>query len=81
MPRRDGTGPMGQGAMTGGGRGRCGGGAGSQGGGYGRGLGRGCAGEAGDKEASSKTRKELLEEEKEFLLKRIDEISKELESV
>jgi hypothetical protein len=81
MPRRDGTGPMGQGAMTGRGLGRCSGASGSQGGGYGRGLGRGFAGEAVDTEASLKTRKELLEEEKEFLLKRIDEIDKELESL
>lgn len=35
MPRLDGTGPMGQGAMMGGGRGYCGGG------GFGRGMGRG----------------------------------------
>lgn len=35
MPRFDGTGPIGQGAMTGGGRGYCGGG------GFGRGMGRG----------------------------------------
>ena len=39
MPRFDGTGPMGQGPMTGGGRGRCTGGAGF---GYGAGYGRGC---------------------------------------
>jgi hypothetical protein len=50
MPRGDGSGPMGQGPMTGGGFGPCGGGAryggrgggyGPGGGGYGRGFGRG----------------------------------------
>jgi hypothetical protein len=45
MPGRDGTGPLGQGAMTGGGRGWCsGGGAGR---GPGRGLGRGAGGGRG----------------------------------
>lgn len=46
MPGRDGTGPMGQGPMTGGGRGWCGGGAG-RGRGMGRGMGAGWGGGGG----------------------------------
>ncbi len=41
MPGRDGTGPMGQGAMTGGGFGPCGSGRGTGRGFFGRGAGRG----------------------------------------
>lgn len=90
MPRRDGTGPMGAGSMTGRGLGLCTGasavkyGAGLGMGlglacrrGFGRGFGRGFAGNA----ASSKTQKELLSEQKTLLQERLDVIDKQLENL
>ncbi len=90
MPRRDGTGPMGAGSMTGRGLGFCTGasavrhGAGLGMGlglacrhGFGRGFGRGFA----VNQASSKTQKELLNEQKAMLQDRLDVIDKQLENL
>jgi hypothetical protein len=89
MPRRDGTGPMGGGAMTGRGLGLCTGakavkyGAGLGMGlglglacrrGFGGGLGRGL----GFRQVSAKSSKDLLEEEKNILQERIRSIEEEL---
>lgn len=92
MPRRDGTGPMGAGSMTGRGLGSCTGanavtyGAGLGLGlglglacrrGFGRGFGRGLA----VNQNSSKTQKELLQEQKDVLKNRLDVIDKQLENL
>ncbi len=79
MPRRDGTGPMGEGAMTGRGAGR---GTGLGLGlacrrGFGRGFGRGAAFD----QISSKTQKELLKERKTVLQDQLDSIDKQLENL
>ena len=90
MPGRDGTGPAGAGSMTGRGLGFCsdrqfykrnaGRGQGLGPGlacrrGFGGGFGRGCA----SFQDSDKTPKERLQEQKEFLKSRLDEISQQLE--
>lgn len=88
MPRRDGTGPMGAGAMTGKGLGFCTGknlvrdGAGFGMGrgfacrrGFGLGPGRGY----GINQVSEKTNKEFLQEQKELLRSRLEAIDKQLE--
>jgi len=92
MPRRDGTGPMGAGAMTGRGLGICispdtaGLGAGRGMGlgrgfacrrGFGRGFGRGFA----FSQPSSKTQKELLNEQKATLKYQLEAIDKQLEDL
>ncbi|MGI5900238.1 MAG: DUF5320 domain-containing protein [Christensenellales bacterium] len=92
MPRRNGTGPMGAGSMTGRGLGLCteanavryGSGRGMGLGlglacrrGFGRGFGRGFAGN----QASPKTQKELLSEQKTLLQDRLDVIDKQLENL
>ena len=92
MPRRDGTGPMGAGSMTGRGFGSCTGanavkysaglGLGLGLGlacrrGFGRGFGRGFA----VNQNSSKTQKELLQEQKDLLKNRLDVIDKQLENL
>lgn len=92
MPRRDGTGPMGAGSMTGRGLGFCTGvnavryGAGRGMGmglgltcrrGFGRGFGRGSE----MVQTSSKTQKELLEEQKTMLQERIEAIDRQLENL
>ena len=92
MPRRDGTGPMGDGSMTGRGLGLCtfsfvlkyGVGLGMGLGlglacrrGFGRGFGRGFA----MNQTSSKTQKELLNEQKTMLQDRLEVIDKQLESL
>ncbi len=87
MPGRDGTGPTGRGAMTGGGNGFCTvdksvkyGGLGfgrGLGGGFRRGFGRNFA----SVPATSKTQKELLTEQKELLESRLEIISRQLESI
>ena len=92
MPRRDGTGPLGGGSMTGRGFGLCTGanvaryGAGLGMGlglglacrrGFGRGFGRGFA----MNQTSSKTQKELLNEQKTMLQDRLEVIDKQLESL
>lgn len=61
MPRRDGTGPMGAGLMTG------------------RGLGF-CTG-FGVKQNSSKTQKELLNEQKTMLQDQLEAVDKQLEDL
>jgi hypothetical protein len=88
MPGKDGTGPMGRGAMTGRGFGICAGanavkyGAGL---GTGLGLGLGCRRGYGRNFAAdtteSKTEKELLTEQKELLQNRLEIISKQLEKL
>jgi len=90
MPRRDGTGPMGAGSMTGRGLGTCTGadtakfGAGYERGlgsglacrrGFGRGLGRGIV----VKQNGSITQKELLQEQRNVLKSRLEVIDKQLE--
>lgn len=93
MPRRDGTGPMGAGSMTGRGLGLCtgasvakyGAGLGMMGlglglacrRGFGRGFGRGFA----FNQTSSKTQKELLNEQKTMLQDRLEVIDKQLENL
>ena len=92
MPRRDGTGPMGAGSMTGRGFGLCTGanavkyGAGLGMGlglglacrrGFGRGFGRGSA----INRISTKTQKELLNEQKAMLQNRLEVIDKQLENL
>ncbi|MDD2234951.1 MAG: DUF5320 domain-containing protein [Desulfitobacteriaceae bacterium] len=92
MPRRDGTGPMGAGSMTGRGLGLCtdanvvkyGVGLGTGVGlglacrrGFGRGFGRGFA----VSQTSSKTPKELLNEQKTILQDRLEAIDKQLEDL
>ena len=93
MPRRNGTGPMGAGAMTGRGLGLCtganavkyGAGLGMMGlglglacrRGFGRGFGRGFA----FNQTSSKTQKELLNEQKTMLQDRLEVIDKQLENL
>ncbi len=98
MPGRDGTGPMGAGAMTGRGLGVCTGvndpgyGAGfgrGFGRGYGRGFGRGfgCGFGRGFGRGfafvdnTAKTKKELLEAQKNELKSRMDAIEKQLEAL
>jgi len=88
MPRRDGTGPMGAGSMTGRGLGLCtvkyGAGLGMGLGlglacrrGFGRGFGRGSA----INRISTKTQKELLNEQKAMLQNRLEVIDKQLENL
>ncbi len=91
MPRRDGTGPMGAGSMTGRGLGVC---TGANAGlgmglglglacrrGFGRGLGRGFGRGFGINQTSSKSQKELLEEQKTMLQDRLEVIDKQLENL
>lgn len=105
MPRGDGTGPMGAGAMTGRGLGFCsdanvarygadagmrpgfgfgcrrGFGRGGFGRGFGGGFGMGLGGGLVAGQASSKTQKELLEEQKNYLQSRLEVIDKQLEEL
>ena len=97
MARRDGTGPLGRGAMTGRGLGICSGvNAVRYGAGFGAGLGLGYACRRGmgmglgrglglnyvvDQPQSNLTQKELLMEQKELLANRLDIIDKELENL
>lgn len=81
MPGRNGTGPVGQGPLTGRGMGPCGG-VNAGGCGWGMGFGRRRGGffsgfSFGDPVAA-KTQEELLKEQKELLQARIDEIDKQL---
>lgn len=80
MPGRDGTGPMGQGTMSGRGLGYCTG----IGHGFGRGMGLGygvrrCFGGFNVRQLSCMTDKEVLTEQKELLNKRLDAINKQLD--
>lgn len=92
MPRRDGTGPMGAGTMTGRGLGFCtGANAVKYGAGLGMGLGlglacrhgfgRGFGGGFAVNQTSSKTQKELLQEQKNMLQDRLEVIDKQLENL
>jgi hypothetical protein len=76
MPRRDGTGPMGAGSMTGRGLGIC---TGRYDAGLGcrRGFGRSFAAAPID----SKTQKELLQEQKDLLKNRLEWIDNQLENL
>jgi hypothetical protein len=96
MSRRDGTGPMGAGSMTGRGLGLCtGADAVKYGAGIGMGLGRGHACRRGFgrgfsrgfgrgfafNQTSSKTQKELMNEQKTMLQNRLEVIDKQLENL
>ncbi len=92
MPRRDGTGPMGAGSMTGRGFGLCtGANVARYGAGLGMGLGLGLACRRGFgrgfgtgfivNQASSKTQEELLNEQKTMLQERLEFIDKQLENL
>lgn len=94
MPGRDGSGPMGFGAMTGKGFGACTGVSAARGGvGFGFGLGRGCRRGAGGgygagfgrgfglEQNPARTQKELLEEQKGFLQRRLEVVGKQLEDL
>lgn len=88
MPRRDGTGPMGAGSMTGRGLGSCtGANAVKYGAGLGLGLGLGLACRRGFgrgvalNQNPSKTQKELLQEQRDVLKSRLDVIDKQLENL
>ncbi len=88
MPRRDGTGPMGTGSMTGRGLGVCtGADAVGYGSGRGMGFGRGLACRRGFgrsfsiDETSPKTQKELLNEQKNIFQDRLEVIDKQLENL
>lgn len=84
MPRRDGTGPMGAGTMTGRGMGFC---TGVNAANYtaGLGLGLNCRRSFGRNvfvnQISSKTQKELLEEQKNYLQQHLDNIDKQLDNL
>ncbi|MDD4334045.1 MAG: DUF5320 domain-containing protein [Desulfotomaculaceae bacterium] len=90
MPREDGTGPVGNGPLSGRGFGFCAGanagryGAGMEQG-FGRGRGAGCRRGYGINyaadPATAKTQKKLLEDQKEHLQNRLDIISKQLENL
>lgn len=84
MPRRDGTGPMGLGTMTGRGFGICADGTGKglgfkHRGSYGCKRGFGFGGGFGNNNATEPTAKDLLAEQKDFLEKRLEVINKQLE--
>ena len=94
MPGGDGTGPMGSGAMTGRGLGFCVGedkagyGPGFGRGlgfacrrGYGRGFGRGYGRAFFAAQYPSKTREELLKEQKDFFKKQLEIVDKQLEDL
>ena len=88
MPRRDGTGPMGAGSMTGRGLGFCtGANAVKYGAGLGMGLGLGLACRRGFgrgfaiNQTSSKTQKERLNEQKTMLQNRLEVIVEQLKSL
>ena len=81
MARRDGTGPMGQGPMSGRGLGPCGGGGASR---FGAGFGAGCRRGFGRgfgwnlPQPSEKAQKELLEGQKDMLKRRLEAIEEQL---
>ncbi|MDD2553021.1 MAG: DUF5320 domain-containing protein [Desulfotomaculaceae bacterium] len=90
MPRGDGTGPMGNGPVSGKGLGSCAEAPADRYGagmsyGFGRRRGPGCRRGYGTnytaEPATAKTKKELLEEQKELLQHRLDIISKQLENL
>ena len=76
MPRKDGTGPMGQGPKTGKGMGNCGG---DKGLGWGRGHGCGCGGGYfGRMFYTKEERNELLKDRKETLENELKAVNEEL---
>ncbi len=88
MPRKDGTGPMGAGSMTGRGRGPCAGGSAGYGTGGGLGMGRrnGCGRGFGrqfaqDCPQSDASQKDLLTEQKRILEERLENINKRLDTL
>ncbi|HUM56327.1 MAG TPA: DUF5320 domain-containing protein [Bacillota bacterium] len=88
MPGRDGTGPTGLGSMTGRGLGPCNGtGEAYRGAGFGRGCGRGRGLGLGffrgfsEFNASPKKQKELLQDQKNVLKNRLEEIDKQMEDL
>ncbi len=92
MPGRDGTGPIGNGAMTGRGMGVCVGAPGLRYGsgfgvgfgcrrGMGRGFGRGYSLNYNPSLDAPRTDKDFLEEQKEFLKNRLDSIDKQLDNL
>lgn len=96
MPRRDGTGPMGAGSLTGRGLGSCTGANAVKYGvglglglglglacrhGFGRGYGRGFARGIAVNQPSSKTQEERLKEQKDVLKSRLEAIDKQLENL
>jgi len=84
MPRRDGTGPMGDGTMTGRGMGFCNNKHTfrQQGLGFGARLGYGCRRGFGNGYfSSSKTEKEFLEEQRDFLNNQLEIINKQLDNI
>ncbi|SHJ28802.1 DUF5320 domain-containing protein [Parasporobacterium paucivorans] len=95
MPRRDGSGPMGQGAMSGRGLGFCSGAtllgmAFGFGRGYARGMGMGNGSVSGCKrtigrkfagQISGMTEKEILTEQKEFLQRELERTEKKLQNI
>ena len=86
MPRGNGTGPMGAGSMTGRGLGPCAdANAVNYDGGFGQGMGlgrrRGFGRGFGLNQNSSKTQKEVLQEQKDILKSRLDVIDKQLENL
>lgn len=82
MPGRNGTGPMGQGSMTGRGLGVCNG---VNAVGYGAGAGFGCRRGFGmnfiAQPVATRSQKEFLTEQKDLLQSRIDILSKQLENL
>lgn len=80
MPKRDGTGPMGQGPMTGRGLGNCNN-SGKEKFGTGRGMGRGLGRSLVNQKDSSKTEKELLTEQKAILQNQLETVDKQLENL
>jgi hypothetical protein len=80
MPKRDGTGPLGKGPMTGRGLGSCNNGD-AQKSGAGLGMGRSRGMGLMNKQDSSKTEKELLNEQKAVLQKQLEDIDKQLENL
>ena len=88
MPRRDGTGPMGAGSMTGRGIGICSGTkAAKYGAGIGMGLGLGLACRRGfgrglaASQTDPKSQKELLQEQRSLLQAKLEAVDKQMESL
>jgi hypothetical protein len=84
VPGRDGTGPMGYGAMTGRGMGNCAGVPGLRYGaglGFRRGFGRGFGGFVNPNLAPPVTDKEYLQEQRELLKSRLEYLDKQLENI
>lgn len=81
MPRRDGTGPMGAGAMTGRGFGLCAGGTAVRGLGFGCGRGRGFGWRAFDVRTDDVSRKDVLTARKAELEKMLTLVDQQIESL